>query len=69
MILVLSVYGVMFIVLGIILLICLPDKRYNEKAGMSKARYKRARAKGYVRCRVHYDMRVRRHAVNGERYW
>lgn len=69
MILVLTVYGIMFLILGIIGLMCIPPKRYNEKAGMSKARYKRARAKGYVKCRVQVDTRVRRHIMNGERYW
>jgi hypothetical protein len=65
---ILAVYFTAFTILGVIALIATGDTR-SEKAMLSRARRKRARRRGYVKARVHYDYRVKRHAHNREAYW
>lgn len=65
---VLIVYGAMFLVLGFIGAIVLRKPPYDEKAGLRRARIKRARENGYLKARVQVDVRVRRHVVEGG-YW
>jgi hypothetical protein len=67
---VLAVYGVMFIILGIILLICVGgNTKPDGELALRKARAKRARIQGHIVYRVQVDNRVRRHAAVGERYY
>jgi hypothetical protein len=62
-------YGAAFLVLGIVFMIATAKEPYNEKAGLRKARVKRARMRGYYRSRVHYDNRVKRHHTTEKSYW
>lgn len=65
---VIIMYGICFIGLGILLLICTGKPREDEELILRRARAKRARSAGHVKHRVHYDERIKRHSTTGGYY-
>jgi len=65
---ILCVYGSSFFILGIVFMMAIGPTPWNEKAALSRARYRRARKEKRIKARVHFDPRVKRHSTERS-YW
>jgi len=65
---ILVTYGTTFFILGIVYMMTVAKPVPNEKAALSRARYRRARKERHIKARVIFDPRVRKHSTERS-YW